>query len=55
MRYYHRLPDFARYLDARDGDLLRVLADLKAGVETVEDPFDLLPGGETAVVQGETP
>lgn len=49
MRYYHRLPDFERYLTARDGDLNRVLADLKAGVETVDDPFDLLPGGETTV------
>jgi len=43
MRYYHRLPDFEAYLEARDGDLARVLADLKATARTVRDPFDLLP------------
>jgi len=41
----HRLPDFAALLEARDGDLPAVLSELKAGVETVEDPFELLPGG----------
>jgi predicted aminopeptidase len=46
MRYYHRLPDFASYLQARDGDLTRALLDLRDGVDTVDDPFDLLPRGE---------
>ena len=45
IRYYHRLPDFAALLEARGGDLPAVLSELKAGVETVEDPFELLPGG----------
>jgi len=45
IRYYHRLPDFAALLESRGGDLPGVLAELKAGVETVDDPFDLLPGG----------
>jgi predicted aminopeptidase len=43
IRYYHRLPDFAAYLEARDGDLNQALTDLAVGVETVDDPFDLLP------------
>jgi predicted aminopeptidase len=42
IRYYHRLPDFDAYLQARDGDLLRSLVDLKSGVESVDDPFELL-------------
>ncbi|MEX2466232.1 MAG: aminopeptidase [Gemmatimonadota bacterium] len=45
MRYFHRLPDFAGYLDERGGDLALVLQDLTAGVGTVDDPFDLLPTG----------
>ncbi len=46
IRYYHRLPDFERLLTADGGDLKKVLADLKAGVGGVEDPFELLPTGE---------
>jgi len=46
IRYYHRLPDFERLLEADDGDLTKVLSDLKAGVGSVDDPFDLLPTGE---------
>ncbi|MDZ7778361.1 MAG: aminopeptidase [Gemmatimonadota bacterium] len=45
IRYFHRLPDFAAYLDDREGDLARALRDLKAGVETADDPFELLPTG----------
>ena len=40
IRYFHRLPDFAAYLEDRDGDLGRALTDLAAGVDTVDDPFD---------------
>jgi predicted aminopeptidase len=47
IRYYHRLPDFEAYLAARDGDLTRVLTDLKHGVGSVDDPFDLLPQGSS--------
>lgn len=47
IRYYHRLPDFQALLDARDGDLGAVLAELKAGVASVADPFQLLPLGPT--------
>lgn len=48
IRYYHRLPDFQALLDARDGDLDAVLAELKQGVAGVSDPFDLLPSGGEA-------
>lgn len=53
IRYYHRLPDFQALLDARGGDLGAVLAELRAGVGSVEDPFALLPTG--AVAPGSTP
>jgi predicted aminopeptidase len=53
IRYFHRLPDFARYLDERDGDLSRALEDLAAGVGAVDDPFDLLPTGSTGAGLGE--
>ena len=46
--YYHRLPDFQAHLERHDGDLKAALAALKAGVDTVEDPFDLLPTGSPA-------
>ena len=45
IRYYHRLPDFAALLDARGGDLAAVLEELKSNAGTVEDPFEMLPGG----------
>jgi predicted aminopeptidase len=48
IRYYHRLPDFDDYLVARGGDLAVVLRDLKAGAQTVEDPFELLGSGSGA-------
>ena len=45
VRYYHRLPDFAALLDARGGDLVAVLEELKRNAGTVEDPFEMLPSG----------
>ena len=45
MRYYHRLPDFQALLDAHGGDLAAAVAALEAGVDDVDDPFDLLPRG----------
>lgn len=44
MAYYHRLPDFQAHLDGHDGDLSAAVAALVAGVDGVDDPFDLLPG-----------
>jgi predicted aminopeptidase len=43
--YYHRLPDFQALLDRHRGALAAALAELKAGVGTVQDPFELLPSG----------
>lgn len=43
IRYYHRLPDFAALLDAREGDLAAVLEELKENAGTVDDPFEMLP------------
>lgn len=43
MRYYHRIGDFAALLE-REGSVKEAVAFLKAGVEEVEDPFDLLSG-----------
>lgn len=43
MRYYHRLPDFEAYLDVNSGSLATAIADLKTGIENVEDPFSVLP------------
>ena len=45
IRYYHRLPDFARMLEERGGDLAGLLAELRTTKDTVSDPFDLLPEG----------
>lgn len=44
MRYYHRLTDFAALLDEHGGSLADAVAALAAGVDGVDDPFDLLPG-----------
>lgn len=44
MRYYHRLTDFAELLEVEGGSLAEAVAALAAGVGTVDDPFDLLPG-----------
>jgi predicted aminopeptidase len=46
MLYYHRLPDFQALLDAHRGDLAATIAALAEGVETVADPFELLPRTE---------
>jgi predicted aminopeptidase len=43
MRYFHRLSGFQALLDQQNGDLPAALQFLKAGVGTVEDPFQLLP------------
>jgi len=52
IRYYHRLGDFEAYLEERDGDLRRALADLAGSVGSVGDPFELLPGGGPRPVTG---
>jgi len=44
VRYNHRLQDFQALLE-REGDLRRAVQYLKDGVDSVDDPFDLLPGG----------
>ena len=44
IRYHHRLQDFQALLE-REGDLRLAVEFLKEGVDRVEDPFDLLPGG----------
>jgi len=44
IRYNHRLQDFQALLE-REGDLRRAVQYLKDGVDGVDDPFDLLPGG----------
>ena len=43
MLYYHRLPDFDVHLSAGGGSLREAIRTLKAGIETVDDPFDALP------------
>ena len=43
IRYYHRLPDFAMMLEAHGSDLAKLLAELRTKMDTVADPFDLLP------------
>jgi len=44
IRYHHRLQDFQALLE-REGNLRRAVHYLKDGVDRVDDPFDLLPGG----------
>ena len=44
IRYNHRLQDFQALLE-REGDLRRAVQYLTDGVDGVDDPFDLLPGG----------
>jgi predicted aminopeptidase len=44
MLYFHRLPDFQALLDRYDGHLPAAIAFLEEGVESVDDPFHLLPG-----------
>ena len=47
IRYHHRLRDFQALME-REGDLRRAVQYLKDGVDGVDDPFDLLPGGAVA-------
>ncbi|MBW3533993.1 MAG: aminopeptidase [Gemmatimonadetes bacterium] len=47
MRYYHRLGDFQALLDTHGGSVARAVAALEAGLDDVEDPFDLLPRSGT--------
>jgi predicted aminopeptidase len=49
VRYYNRLPDFQALLDAHEGDLVALMADLRTRVGTVEDAFELLPRGTPAI------
>ena len=49
VRYYNRLPDFQALLDAHEGDLTSAMEQLRAGVGSVEDPWDLLPRTSPAV------
>ena len=44
IRYHHRLRDFQALME-REGDLRRAVQYLKDGVDSVDDPFDLLPVG----------
>jgi predicted aminopeptidase len=55
IRYYHRLPDFQALLDAREGDLPAVLAELAEDVEGTEDPFSLLPSASGPPSPGAAP
>ncbi len=41
MRYYHRLRDFGRH-QARSGTLAQAIEALRSGIDTVDDPFELL-------------
>ena len=43
IRYYHRLPDFQTLLERHDGSLAAAVESLRTGVDTVDDPFSLLP------------
>lgn len=52
MRYYHRLPDFDAYLTASGGSLQAAIRSLKSGIESVDDPFDLLPNTGTPAAPG---
>ena len=52
LRYYHRLPDFQRLLED-SGGLQQAVAFLAAGIDTVDDPFDLLPGTPPAGAPGD--
>jgi predicted aminopeptidase len=44
IRYHHRLQDFQALME-REGDLRRTVQYLKDSVDSVDDPFDLLPVG----------
>lgn len=52
MRYHHRLADFEGLLTA-SGGLKQAIQRLKEGVESVDDPFDLLPRSQAPSVTAE--
>lgn len=52
MRYYHRLPDFAAFLEANAGSLASAIEEIRTGIEEVEDPFSVLPATEAAPASG---
>lgn len=52
MLYYHRLPDFDAHLAASEGTLETAIQALEAGIDTVEDPFELLPTTGTPTTRG---
>jgi predicted aminopeptidase len=52
MLYFHRLPDFQALLDRHDGHLPAAIAFLKEAVDSVDDPFLLLPGVDPAGLAG---
>lgn len=54
MRYYHRIADFAAFLD-RHGSVARAVAALAEGVGEVDDPFALLPTGSPRPPAPESP
>lgn len=48
MRYYHRLPDFDAHRAATGGSLPAAIEAVRAGIETADDPFELLPSAGDA-------
>ncbi|MDE2794902.1 MAG: aminopeptidase [Gemmatimonadota bacterium] len=52
MLYYHRLPDFDAHLAVSEGTLETAIQALEAGIDTVEDPFELLPTTGTPTTRG---
>ena len=51
MLYYHRLPDFEAHFSEIRGGLQEAIQALKTGIETADNPFELLP----ATGEPETP
>jgi predicted aminopeptidase len=52
VRYFHRLRAFSRLLEDHEGDLSLAVAFLKDRVDTVDDPFDLLPPDDGIIIRG---
>ncbi len=50
IRYYHRLSDFQLLLDGHGGDVGAAVAAIARGLQTVEDPFGLLPADDVVPV-----
>jgi len=51
VRYFHRLRSFSRLLEDQGGDLSKAIDFLKQGVETVDDPFELLPPDDNITIR----